>query len=314
MTAFLRRHWFLILLAITLLISIQCAASLGLLLTWTTGRSLLVFAVMFVTGWTLPLAQLQRVIKRPTAAMIAIASNLFLVPVLSVVVGWWFELSFLPGLIVAAWMPCTLASAAVWTRRAGGDDSIAFVTTVVTNLSCVVVAPIGIASMFQMLRVTHSPVVEISATGQIIKLALLVAAPLILAQSLRYWGGSGFADRHKSLLSVLAQIGILTMVCLGGVTVGQRLATGETISGWIGCQLVTSVSVIHVVTLIASIALARWLRFDRAAQIGIGFAASQKTLMVGLQVAIDAGVSVLPIITYHVAQLVIDTIIADRWR
>ena len=49
-------------------------------------------------------------------------------------------------------------------------------------------------------------------------------------------------------------------------------------------------------------------------QIAIGLSGSQKTLMVGLQIAIDCGVSVIPMITYHLGQLLIDTIVADRWR
>ena len=46
---------------------------------------------------------------------------------------------------VAAVVPCTLASASVWTRKAGGDDSISMMTTVVTNLACLLVVPIGVS-------------------------------------------------------------------------------------------------------------------------------------------------------------------------
>ena len=42
---------------------------------------------------------------------------------------------------------------------------------------------------------------------------------------------------------------------------------------------------------------------------------SQKTLMVGLYVAINyfGGLTLLPMVFYHVGQLVVDTIIADIW-
>jgi sodium/bile acid cotransporter 7 len=36
--------------------------------------------------------------------------------------------------------------------------------------------------------------------------------------------------------------------------------------------------------------------------------------MIGLQIAIECGVSVLPMIVYHVGQLLIDTVVADRWK
>ena len=35
--------------------------------------------------------------------------------------------------------------------------------------------------------------------------------------------------------------------------------------------------------------------------------------MVGLLLAIDLGVSILPMVTFHLGQLFVDTLIADRW-
>ena len=56
-------------------------------------------------------------------------------------------------------------------------------------------------------------------------------------------------------------------------------------------------------------------RLPRADQIGVAFAGSQKTLMVGLAIAIEfGGLAVLPMVAYHVEQLLIDTVLADRLR
>ena len=71
---------------------------------------------------------------------------------------------------------------------------------------------------------------------------------------------------------------------------------------------------IHTLSLYAGILLAKRAGIDRSAQIAVGIAGSQKTLMVGLQIAIDLGVSVIPMLAYHIGQLIIDTIIADRWK
>ena len=51
------------------------------------------------------------------------------------------------GILVVGAIPSTLASAAVWTRRAGGNDAVAILGTIVTNLSCFVVTPVW---LFQM--------------------------------------------------------------------------------------------------------------------------------------------------------------------
>ena len=71
---------------------------------------------------------------------------------------------------------------------------------------------------------------------------------------------------------------------------------------------------IHCAALGLGIFSARRLGMPKEHQIAVGFAGSQKTLMVGLQIAIDCGVSVLPMILYHLSQLLIDTLVADRWR
>ena len=53
---------------------------------------------------------------------------------------------------------------------------------------------------------------------------------------------------------------------------------------------------------------------NRENNIAIGFSGSQKTLMVGLSVAVSMGLNIIPIVAYHAMQLIIDTLIADRYR
>ena len=73
-------------------------------------------------------------------------------------------------------------------------------------------------------------------------------------------------------------------------------------------------STIHLVAMWLGIFLSRLLGLPRQSQIAVGISGSQKTLMVGLQIAIDCGVSVIPMMVYHLAQLLLDTLIVQRWR
>jgi sodium/bile acid cotransporter 7 len=58
--------------------------------------------------------------------------------------------------------------------------------------------------------------------------------------------------------------------------------------------------------------LAHLPRTDRSA---VAFAGSQKTLMIGLAITVDfGGLAVLPMMAYHVGQLLVDTLLADRLR
>ena len=66
--------------------------------------------------------------------------------------------------------------------------------------------------------------------------------------------------------------------------------------------------------LTTGVVIGKFLRFTREDQIAVAFAGSQKTLTVGLLVAMALQVSILPMVWYHVSQLFIDTLIADRFR
>jgi sodium/bile acid cotransporter 7 len=53
----------------------------------------------------------------------------------------------------------------------------------------------------------------------------------------------------------------------------------------------------------------------RKDQAAVAFAGSQKTLMIGLAIAVEfGGLAVLPMMAYHVGQLLVDTLLADRLR
>jgi sodium/bile acid cotransporter 7 len=159
---------------------------------------------------------------------------------------------------------------------------------------------------------------EIDVAQQVTKLSLIVVLPLALAQLMRRAGAAAWADRNKPRLSVLGQCGILVMVVFGAAAGASKVEladqAAQTTSWLVGVTLVASAIAVHVTALYLGIVLARGWKLPRVSQIAIGIAGSQKTLMVGLQIAIDCGVSVVPMIIYHLSQLVIDTIVAERWK
>ena len=150
-----------------------------------------------------------------------------------------------------------------------------------------------------------------------LKLGLLVVLPMILAQLLRlHLPLASWATKRKPLLSVFAQCGILSMVFFGAVWTGLRLGEAEAteLAPITLFVMLVAVCTVHTTMLVTSLWLARQFRFSREDQIAVAFASSQKTLMVGLLMAMSLQVSILPMVTYHVMQLLIDTLIADRFR
>jgi sodium/bile acid cotransporter 7 len=150
------------------------------------------------------------------------------------------------------------------------------------------------------------------------RLALLVVTPTVLAQLIRLHRPAGaWATRHKVPLAVAAQCGILTMVFVGATGAGLKLASREIVVGWLDWVTMPAATLgVHLAILFTGHGLGRMLGVGREDRIAVGFAGSQKTLMVGLDVSLKyfahQPLAVLPMIVYHVGQLVADTVVADR--
>ncbi len=312
-------RWFLISLVIVLAVGILAARQLQPLtkmdLPGTSMRlqSAIVATVLFLMAFPLQAHAMWRTLRRPGPPLLAVAVNFGLLPLLAWGVSFGLSPDLGTGLLVAAATPCTLASAAVWTRRAGGNDSVAILVTIITNLICFVVTPLWLVTMTG--ESVDSPELSFRVMGS--KLAMLVVLPMTLAQLLRlHQPWAVWATQQKTLLSVLAQCGLLSMVLFGAIETGLRLGDSTKASPQVIDLIVMLLAVcfVHTVILWVGVLLGRLLGFSREDQIAIAFSGSQKTLMVGLLVAISLQVSILPMLAYHVSQLFIDTVIADRFR
>jgi sodium/bile acid cotransporter 7 len=79
--------------------------------------------------------------------------------------------------------------------------------------------------------------------------------------------------------------------------------------------MIVLVVVLHVLLFAIGLAAARGFRLDRPDAIAVGLAGSQKTITVGVHLALQFGpLAILPMIAYHAGQLLIDTLIADWLR
>jgi sodium/bile acid cotransporter 7 len=253
-------------------------------------------------------------VRRPTGAALAVAVNLAVVPPLAWLAGRCLEPSLTEGMVVAAAVPCTQASAAVWTRRAGGNATIAVLTTMATSLLCVVATPAWLELMVGRTGGGNSGFAKLVA-----RLTLVVALPIVAGQLLRAIPAvRTWATRHAWGLGMYAQLGILSMVLVGAVECGKQLdrldGGAAPLAGQIASMIVL-VAAVHTAAWFIGYGAAGRLGLSPADQAGVAFAGSQKTLMVGLAIAIDFGaLAVLPMVAYHVEQLLIDTVLADRLR
>ena len=312
MKDFLKRRWFLVVLAVLLLIGLRFPEPVAWLTEINGLRQFIVCVVLFLMAFPLKADAMWRALRRPGAPLLASVLNYGLLPL----VAWGFSLGIADidsglqyGIIVAAATPSTLASASVWTRRAGGNDASSILVTIITNLFCFLITP-----MWLLWIIGEMP--KFDPWEMIVKLGLLVVTPMALAQALRTIKPVAvWATANKTPMGVIAQIGVLTMIFLGAIRTGLSFheKSDSQVLGPI-LWMVAIVMSVHVVMLVLGIWLARQAGMPYREQIAVGFSGSQKTCMVGLEVCAQLGITMLPMVAYHVGQLLIDTVVADRWR
>lgn len=312
MKSFLLRQWFLVALAGVLIVGFTAEDMLGGFATHFPVKAQ-VAAVLFLMSWTLNANAIWRAVRYPGAALLGIAVNFLAVPLFAWIAKQSLDPTFGDGLILASAVPCTMASAAVWTRRAGGNDAVALVVTMVTNFSCFIVTP-----MLLLWLTAKGTKGEFDLQRRIVELFYVCVLPMIAGQIMRLPRSLGqWATDQKVAISAVAQCGILVMVLVGSVSASLKIddaAAGAvpTLAQWLG--MLCAVAAVHVAALLGGFAVGRVVGLSRENWIAVGIAGSQKTLMIGIQIAIaeNWGLGILPMVAYHASQLLIDTVVADR--
>ena len=364
----LLKRWFLIALSGVLAVGFSGAGIFAPLADAPLLRRGIVSVVLFVMALPLGLSAVWRAIRYPAPALLAAGINFGLLPLvawglyLAVMVPIGLNHQLAVGILIAAATPSTLASAAVWTRRAGGNDTVPVLVTLITNLSCFVVTPLWLVTM------TGEQVGAVELGPMVVKLLCLIVLPMSAAQLCRLRAPvRDWAAAHKGTLGVVAQCGVLAMILVGSVRAGLSIRQAEasalavdrssdvTANGYTGSAnpghslvggkvavgdtgaisdeevdsaasaglgdyglMIALVLTIHLSMLALGHLVGVWLGMSREARIAVGFAGSQKTLLVGLTVAVEdygfLALAVLPMVAYHVGQLLVDTVIADRLR
>lgn len=322
----LQKRWFLIALAVLISGGMTVGARLTAeQLAWIKGHvgertGALVPLVLFLMSVTLDNRQLRASLAKPGPVLWATVVTFGVMPL----VAWPLSRvqltpDFAVGLMIAASVPCTMAAASVWTRKAGGNDAVSLLVTIVTNGLCFLVTPFWLKLA---LPSSGAAGVDVSLDVWQMMRDLLLAGllPIVAGQLLRLVTPCAqFADRHKTGLGVLAQACILAIVFWTSLKAGPQLSGGGKASGGIAAALWVWLCCIalHTAGMHFALRVGRVFGFARPDLIGVAFAASQKTLPIGVLIAMsfsDRGLpfAVFPMLMYHASQLFIDTVVADR--
>ena len=218
MWRFVKHQWFLLLLVLALALGFWLPTPFLAIAHSTLIRNLIVASMLFVMALPLETSAVFQTIRRPGPAFLSSLINMGLLPLIAWAMSFGLTGDLAIGFVVTSAVPCTLASAAVWTRRAGGNDAVALMVTLLTNVTCFVLTPLWIVLMTAQSTSLRLP-------EMVTKLALLVVLPLVVAQlTRRAKVVAAMAARRKQLLSTFAQLGMLCMVLIGAVNAQESLA------------------------------------------------------------------------------------------
>lgn len=343
MLAFLQKRWFLLALAVlissglfwgmqypaqkkaasseTVLQPAESETQAGFLVRLSLSQ-IITAVVLFLMAFSLDSEHLKGAIRSPSPVIWASLINIGGIPVLA-----WglsrFQLirDFEIGLMIAATVPCTMAAASVWTRKAHGNDAISLMVTLLTNMMCFLITP-------YWLSITVGQGVTLSMEDMVFDLLFVVLLPTLAGQGVRQFPPLGrYATRNKTAIGVIAQSLILTLVFLAAFKAGKQLGGDGPHPSWSSVLLVWgSCIVVHLVAMGIGFLGGELFRFSAENRAAVVFACSQKTLPIGVLIATATNMlgnpnllgpglgipfAVFPMLMYHASQLFIDTIVAD---
>jgi solute carrier family 10 (sodium/bile acid cotransporter), member 7 len=312
MPSFLARHWFLIVLAFGLGLALLAPGTLQRATVYWEPRRTVALS-LFLIAWTMPTRSLVTELRQPYASLWAVCLSYGLVPVSAWLLGYLAPVPDVQvGLILVSAVPCTLSSAVLWTRLAGGNEATALLTVMGTTFTSWFLT----TAILSWLTRTA---VELDVLAMMLDLVLSLIVPVLLGQALRLVPPCArFAERHKVFLGGLAQLLVLAILLKAGVKVGEKLHAdlGWNVAAIFVWSIVLAVGM-HLLAVAIGMASSCWLGFDRGRQIAVAFSASQKTLQVSLMLydqyyMAEFPFAVMPLLFYHVGQLLFDTVIAKR--
>jgi sodium/bile acid cotransporter 7 len=312
MKEWIRKRWFLLLLVLGIALAAWAPKKLQPVADLLEPK-VLVAAALFIMAWCLDSKKLWGTVRRPGAAFWATAISYSLVPLLGWLGGAFVDLAdFRIGLMIIASVPCTLASAILWTRMAQGNEATALLVTLLT---------IGTSWLITTAWVMFGTgtLVRIELQNLMLGLFLVLVIPVALGQSVQAIPAlARVAVQKKTSLGVISQILIFSVIFKAAVQVFDQLQSGSSPVAITALGAVTAACLgIHLTGLVFGFWTSRALRFDRSNQIAVAFSCSQKSLPVALflyqSYFQSYSLAVIPLAIYHVGQLVVDTFIAERW-
>lgn len=307
----LLKYWFFIGIALVSVIALNVPVIGVRIKQWhllKTG----IFIAFLITGLQLKTSTTINEIRNIKTLGSAILSSLVLIPVVAYVLGAFF-LKNNPGLLVGtciiAVVPATIASGTVLTAIGRGNIPLSLLICVATNFFSLFTIPVALNILLQF---GHS--IDLPVLKMIKSLFVIVMLPTLLGQLLRIKISRAIAP-FKKYFSIFSQLVVLLIIFNAVASSTGRISQ-------LGLKIVfifIFMILLHCIILLMNFSISRLIRLDRPSTTAFTIHTSQKTLSVSYIVwagyfSASFPQAMIPPIVYHLTQMIIDTLLAHRFR
>ncbi|WP_017608423.1 bile acid:sodium symporter family protein [Nocardiopsis xinjiangensis] len=212
------------------------------------------------------------------------------------------------GFLFLCILPSTVQSSIAFTSIARGNVALAVSSASISNVLGVVFTPL-LAALLLGSAVEITPESLLGIFGQLV-------VPFVVGQVLHRWVGPWLKEHHR-IVSVVDQ-GSVLLVVYTAFSVGVTQGLWEVVPPTQLLMVVLVSCVLLAVVLTLFTGLGRLLRMERADRVVLMFCGSKKSQVSGLPMAIllfpaeQVGMYVLPLMVFHLIQLLVCAVIARR--
>lgn len=309
MLDFLRKYWFFAGIFVVIILSFTLPG-IGRLFREYSILNIGIFFAFFITGISLETSAIRTQLKNYKAPLAAILSSLVIFPVLArTFAGITLSEEFLIGVCIIATAPVTVASGVVMTSIGRGNVPLALFICVSGNILAVFTIPVSLSLLLQFQGNIELPVLQM-----LIGLLITVLLPTICGQIVRPFIKERLAP-FKKPFSVFQQCIVLLIIFNAVASSAGRIVE----AGSATIIVLLFMIFLHSLMLVMNFGISRLIGLDRPSTTAFTIQTSQKTLTVSYLVwaghfAVLYPMALIPGILYHLTQMLMDTVVAERFR
>jgi len=311
MKNFLKKQWFFLGIVLMIVIAFNFP-SIGTFIKKYKILKVGIFLAFFITGLKLETSNILQQLKNLKVLLVALISSLLLFPGITYFLAkivFKSSPDFVIGALIISVAPVTVASGTVMTSIALGNVPLSLFICVLSNFISILTIPFLLNLFLQFGQNIELPVFKMLQS-----LIIVVLVPTILGQILRP-KLKKIIEPYRKGFSVFSQCIVLMIIFNAVSSSASKISDVGFGIAWIFLFMIF----IHTLFLSLNYGLSKILRLDLPSTAAFTIHTSQKTLTVSYLVwsgyfAQSFPLGLIPAISYHLTQMIMDTIVAHNFR